>query len=161
MSTPPAKSQFDKSDAVGVQLRRTRRGLAVCLLFRARLRTQPQRDVGWLHRLPYHPYQGVAQGGEICFVAQLDREGFQGLPGIVLPTVEAPVYKALDATSQGVEQGGDHEGGRHYSELGLLLLAGERAEDHLARRHAPEIHHPEQGGERTVDEGAVDDVIYL
>jgi hypothetical protein len=24
------------------------------------IRMQPQRDVGWLHRLPYHPYQVVA-----------------------------------------------------------------------------------------------------
>src|ERR671911_1823886 len=110
MSTPPAKSQFDKSDAVGVQLRRTRRGLAVCLLFRARLRTQPQRDAGWLHRLPYHPYQVVAQGVEVCFIAQLRRESFKGLRCIVFLSVEAAVYERLDATPQRSKQRRNQEG---------------------------------------------------
>jgi hypothetical protein len=36
------------------------RQLVSMLPFRARLRTYPQRDVGWLHRLPYHPHQIVA-----------------------------------------------------------------------------------------------------
>ena len=38
--------------------------------------TQPQRDVGWLHRLPHDPYEVAAQGVEIRLFTQLGREGF-------------------------------------------------------------------------------------
>ena len=47
-----------------------------------RLALQSQGDVGWLHRLPYHSYQVVAQRIEVCLVAQLGREGFEGLYGL-------------------------------------------------------------------------------
>jgi hypothetical protein len=43
--------------------------LARLLALWSRLGTQPQREVGWLHRLPYHPYQIISQGFEVCFVA--------------------------------------------------------------------------------------------
>jgi hypothetical protein len=65
---------------------------------------QPQREVGWLHSLPYHPHQIVAQGVEVRLVPELGREGFQGLPRVVLPTVEAPIYERLYAPPQGSEQ---------------------------------------------------------
>src|SRR5215203_3727325 len=50
---------------------------------------------------------------------------------IVLLAVEEPVYEALDAPTERVEQGGDHQGGDHYRELGLLLLACECSKDRL------------------------------
>jgi hypothetical protein len=88
------------------------KGLLACLLaLPGRIGTQPQRDVCGLHRLPYHPHQVVAQGVQVCFVAQLGREGFQGLSCIVLAAVEAPVYEGLDATPQGGEQRGNDQGG--------------------------------------------------
>ena len=34
-----------------------------------RIGAQPQRDVRWLHRLTYHPYQVVAQCLQVCAVA--------------------------------------------------------------------------------------------
>ena len=46
------------------------------LAFYHRIGVQPQPDVGWLHRLPYHSYQIVAQRAQVCFVAQAGREGF-------------------------------------------------------------------------------------
>src|SRR5918995_3738565 len=53
------------------------KGLLDCLLsLPGRIGTQPQRDVCGLHRLPYHPHQVFAQGVQVCFVAQLGREGF-------------------------------------------------------------------------------------
>src|SRR5215217_154209 len=36
-------------------------------------------------------------------------KGFEGLPGVVLAAVEAPVYEALYETPQGVEQHGDRQ----------------------------------------------------
>ena len=87
---------------------------------------QPQRDVLWLHRLPYHPYQVIAQCVEIGIVTQLGGEGFQGLSGIVLLTVEAPVYEGLNTSSQGVEQRCYYQGGDYNGELRLLFLVGER-----------------------------------
>jgi hypothetical protein len=38
--------------------------------------TQPQRDVGWLHRLPHDSYEVTAQGVEVRLVTQLGGEGF-------------------------------------------------------------------------------------
>ena len=35
------------------------------------IRAQPQRDVGRLHRLPYHPYEVIAQGVQIRLVPEL------------------------------------------------------------------------------------------
>ena len=57
-----------------------------------------------LHRLPYHPNQVAAQSIQVRLVAQLGREGFQGLPRIVLAAVETMVDEALYATPQGIEQ---------------------------------------------------------
>src|SRR5215208_1058577 len=65
----------------------------------SRLGFQPQRNVGWLHSLPYDTYQVLAQCIQVCWVAQLGREGVQGLPGIVLPSIEAASYEALYAPS--------------------------------------------------------------
>ena len=41
--------------------------------------TQPQGDVGGLHRLPHHPHQIAAQGVEVGLVPELGGEGLQGL----------------------------------------------------------------------------------
>jgi hypothetical protein len=74
------------------------------LPLRSRLRAQPQRDVGWLHSLPNYVHQIFAQGLQIRLVSDLGREGFKGLSSVVLPTVEAPVYEALDASPQRIEE---------------------------------------------------------
>ena len=66
--------------------------------------------MGWLHRLPYHTHQVVIEGFQVRLVLQLGEEHFQGLPCVVLPAIEAPVYEGLDATPQGREQRGDQEG---------------------------------------------------
>src|SRR5215216_3029654 len=87
----------------------------------SRFGTQPQRDVGGLHRLSNHPYEVVAQGVQVCFVTQLGREGLQGFSCVVLPSVEATVYERLDASPQGVEQPSYHKGGYDNGELRLLL----------------------------------------
>jgi hypothetical protein len=53
-----------------------------------------------LHRLPDHLYQIISQCFEVGLIAKLGRESFQGLCGVVLPAVEAAIYKRLDAASQ-------------------------------------------------------------
>jgi hypothetical protein len=63
-----------------------KKGLLACpLVLRKRIRAQPQRHMGRLHRLPYHPYKLVVQRFKIGLVSQPDREGFDGLYGIVPP----------------------------------------------------------------------------
>jgi hypothetical protein len=57
-----------------------------------------------LHRLPHHPHQIIAQGVQLRLFAEPRREGFQGLPGIVLAAVEAPIYERLDAPPQRSEK---------------------------------------------------------
>src|SRR5215207_323170 len=85
--------------------------------------TEPQRHVRRLHRLPYHSHQVVIEGFQICLVPELGREGFKGLPHVVLPAIEPPVYERLDEASQRREQCCYQEGGCHHCEGGLL--AGE------------------------------------
>jgi hypothetical protein len=87
--------------------------------FEAR-RGQPQRDVGGLHRLSYHPDEIIAKCVEVDFFAQLGREGFQGLGSVVLAAVEATVDKALDAPPEGNEQCGGQECGCDDCQGGLL-----------------------------------------
>src|SRR5215203_3545516 len=84
---------------------------------------QLQRDVRRLHSLPHYRQQFVAQGVEVRLVAQLGREGFQGLSRIVLPAVEAAVYESLYASAQGVEQSGYHEGRVHDGQVTLDIYA--------------------------------------
>ena len=76
----------------------------ICLLaLRSCIEAQPQRDVGWLHRISYHPYQVIAQRLQVSFVAQLHREPFERLSRVVLPAVEAAVDERLDAMSKRAE----------------------------------------------------------
>ena len=73
--------------------------LRCLMVLRGRLGTQPQGDVGGLHRLPYHTHEIIAKRVQVCLVAQLGREGFQGFGSVVFAAVEATVDKALDAPS--------------------------------------------------------------
>src|SRR5919112_4414350 len=80
------------------------RALAIRLLvFRRLVGAQPERDVSRLHRLPYHARKVVVQRLQVRLVAKPGREGFQGLPRVVLATVETAVYKRLDPAPQWVE----------------------------------------------------------
>src|ERR671911_2941758 len=121
------------------------------------IRTQPQSDVGGLHRPAHDPDEVVAQGVEIRLVSKLGREGLQCLYRVVLPTVETAVDKVMDAAPQRVEQGGYRQGGGHYHELGFL--AGQSAEEQLEHDDAAEVEDRQHRGERTVDEGTVYDEV--
>src|SRR5829696_10575093 len=63
-----------------------------------RLWSQPQRDVGRLHRLPHHAYEVVVQRFDIRLVPEFGGEFFEGLRGLVLAPVNAAVYERLDAS---------------------------------------------------------------
>src|SRR5215204_2143719 len=77
---------------------------------RHRIWAQAQRDVLGLHRLLHYIHHFVAESLQICLLPELGREGLQGLPGVVLASVETTVDETLYAGSQGVEQGSDQEG---------------------------------------------------
>jgi hypothetical protein len=89
------------------------------ILLRGCVWAQPQRDVRRLHGLPHHPHQFVVQRVEVGLLAQLGREGFEGLRCVVLPAVEASVDEALDAASQRVKERRYQEGGDYDCQLGL------------------------------------------
>jgi hypothetical protein len=48
------------------------------LAFRSSVGAQPERDVGRLHRLPYHARKVVAQRLQVRLVAKPGGEGFEG-----------------------------------------------------------------------------------
>src|SRR3712207_6563862 len=108
-----------------------------------RLGTQPQRgglgpprDVGC-------PHEVVAQGVQICLLSQPGGEGGEGLCGVVLASVEAPIYEALDASPEGVEHGGNGEGRGHNGEGGPL--AGKSDEEPLQHDYAAEVTRQQYG----------------
>jgi hypothetical protein len=55
----------------------TRQSLVCLLALRNPLGTQPQRDVGWRHRLPYYPYQVIPLSVQVRLAPELGRAGFQ------------------------------------------------------------------------------------
>src|SRR5215218_8736903 len=87
------------------------------LALRGGARTQPQRDVGRLHRLFYHPYQVGVQRLQVCLIPQSGGELFERLSCVVLPPVEAAVNERLVATTQRVEQCGYGQSGGDDDEL--------------------------------------------
>src|SRR5919112_2886707 len=115
--------------------------------------------MGWLHRLPYYTHQVVIEGFQVRLVLQLGGEGFQGLSSVILPTVEATVYKPLYAASQRREQCCYQEGGCH--DCKGRLLPGERDEDPLQHYDAPEVECYQRGGERAVYQSAVYEDVYV
>src|SRR5919107_5742388 len=129
--------------------------------FRGLIRAQPQRDVFRLQRLPYHGCKVLVQRRQVCLVAQPGGVRFEGLSRVVLAPVETPIDKALDAAPQRVEQGRYGEGRYDNRQLRLLCLARKGAEEGLGGRHAPDIDGCQRHGERAVDEGAVDDDVYV
>src|SRR5215213_7822307 len=137
------------------------RGLVCLVTLQGCIRTQPQREVLGLHGLPHHPYQFAIECLQVRLIAQLGGERLKGLSRIVLTSVEAPVHERLEAASQRVEQRCDHKGRGDHGYLGLLLLAGERAEDRLCPRHTSQVGRCQQGREGCVNEGAVDENVYL
>ena len=60
---------------------------------------QPQRGVFGLHGLPHHAHHLVAQPTEVRLVAQLGREGFERLGGVVLAAVKLckPPFYAVES----------------------------------------------------------------
>src|SRR5215204_3079598 len=97
-----------------------------------------------LHRLPYYTHQVVAQGIQVCFVPELGGEGIQGLPRIVLPTVETTVDEGLDATPQRGEEGRDKQGG---GDCEGGLLASEKDEYPLQHHDSTEVECDQRGRE--------------
>jgi hypothetical protein len=71
---------------------------------RSRPWAQPQRDMGWLHRLPYHHFQFVVQGVQVRLVPQFECKALEGLSSIVLASIEAAVYVRLNSSTQGVNK---------------------------------------------------------
>src|SRR5918994_132094 len=168
--TPPLSTIFPVAPAINPAAHDTlyhaalcsSRGLLIYWLFPGgHFGTQPQRDVLRLHRLPDHRDQILAHGGEVCFVAQPGAERDQGRRRVVLPAVEASIYGDLYAASEGTEQGGNCQSGDYDDELLLFLVSGEGAEGVLQGGYAPEVHQREHHGQRAVDEGTVDDHVYV
>src|SRR5215211_6096960 len=129
------------------------------LLSGDRLGTQPHRDVRGSHRLPDHLKQFGVQGVEISLISELQRERFQRLPRIVFSAVEAPVHERLHTVPQGVEQ-------RRYGQRGgdggkSIVFSHDRREKPLQPHHAAEVHNRQHYCKRTVDQGSVDDDVYV
>jgi hypothetical protein len=72
--------------------------------------SKPEHDPGRLHGLVHDRQQLAAEGVEVDLVAQAGGERLDGLDGVVLAAVEAPVHDLLDAAAGRLEQGGHGQG---------------------------------------------------
>src|SRR6266566_4149783 len=72
-------------------------------------RTQPQRNMRWLHRLHHHCYQVLAQLVQVNFIAQCIAKCCQDLLCIILTAVEAPVDDLLYTPAKRLEEGRDRQ----------------------------------------------------
>ncbi len=60
---------------------------------------QPERSVAWLHRLTEDGEQAGREGTDIDFVAQPGAERLDRLLRVVSPSIEASVYRLLNAAT--------------------------------------------------------------
>jgi hypothetical protein len=77
-----------------------------------------------LHRVPNHTHEVIAEGFQIGLVSKLGREGFEGLPRVLLAAVEALVFKPLHSPPQEAEECRDEQGGSDNGQLGQIVMAG-------------------------------------
>ena len=107
-------------------------------------RVQPQRDMRWLHRLPYHPCQFVAQRVQVRHVSQFGAEGFEDLGRVDIPPVKILSMKRWMRRLRGVNSAAITRVADHDGKLRRLLLAGDLLYDSLGCRYAPEVHQPQR-----------------
>src|SRR5215217_51942 len=112
-----------------------------------------------LHRLLDRGHQRGGQVLKIDLVAQLRAEGRKSLFRVVFSTVEPSVDEALYTAPDGVEQGCDDQRRSHHRKLGVA--SGECGQDLLQQRDAAEVDQGKRERQGTVDEGAVDDYVYV
>src|SRR5215204_3268313 len=127
--------------------------LAFLLISRGRFGSQPQRDVGGLHRLPYHAYQFAVQCLQIHLIPEFHGEALKRFSRVVLPPVETPIYERLDTPPHRAEKRRYQQRGGNYRQGGLL--AGEDDEHALQYDDAAEVERDQRDGKRAVDEGTV------
>src|SRR5260370_32083170 len=65
--------------------------------------TQPERDMGGLHRLMHHSYQFLPQRIQIHLIAQCRAESSQRTCRVIFVTVKSSVDGGLNAPSQWLE----------------------------------------------------------
>ena len=109
--------------------------------------------MGRLHGLGDHRVELGSQGPQVDLVAELCAEALERQRGVVPAPVEAAVDHPLDPLSGGTEQGCDRERRDGDGEAGAL---GHADQHELEQQHAAEVGRAQRGGQRTVDERAVD-----
>jgi hypothetical protein len=117
-------------------------------------RSKPERHRCWLHGLMHHSEQLIGQAVEVDLLAESGAERLDRLGGVVLASVKAPVDRLLDAATQWLEQRRHGQGGAGDGRA--RPVATEELSYH---NDAGGIAQTEDGGERRVDQGAVDEPV--
>ena len=117
---------------------------------------QPQGDVCWLHRLPHNPHEVASQCLQVRLVAQLRREPFCS---VFLAVLEATVYERLDASPQGLNRAAISSVEATTARVDRSPVSAHK--DPLQQYDDAEVEGDQRGGESTVDEGAVDEEVYV
>src|SRR6266699_6511647 len=116
--------------------------------------TQPERDMGWLHRLLHHRQQALAQLVQVHLVAQGGTESGQGLSGVILAAVETPVNNPLDALAERLEQNVDRQRGEDNSHA--VVLADDATQERLQANHQAHVNHRQDNSQRAIYKRAID-----
>ena len=111
-----------------------------------------------LHGLIDYCHQLLTYLFQVDLVAQRCTESCQRARCIILAPVEATVDGLLDAPSQGLEEGRNHQSGddRHRRRL---LLAGDDTKKLLQQHHEADVDTCEDYRERAVNQRAIDENI--
>src|SRR6266487_6786803 len=87
-------------------------------------RTQPQRNMRWLHRLLHHCYQVLAQLVQVNFIAQRGTEVRDNFGCVVFTAVEAAIDDPLNTMTQGLEE---HVDGQRGDDDGHTVVLADNA----------------------------------
>src|SRR5713226_9961141 len=113
----------------------------------------------WLHRLLYHRYQLFAQRVQVHFLAQRCTESRHDLGCIVFAAVEAAVNDPLKTMAQGLEQSRNCQRGDDDSHT--AVLADDAPQQRLQANHQANVDYRQDDRERTIDQRAIDQAIYI
>jgi len=109
-----------------------------------------------VHGLLHHDEQFLPQLIQVHFLAQLGTEGCQRLGCIILATIEAQVNDRLNASTQGLEEGGNHQG-RGDNEDGLIpCLPGHHMTEGLQGKDETKVEQSKQSCQGAIDQRTLD-----
>src|SRR5579859_3098429 len=120
-------------------------------------RAHPERDIFRLHRLFDHRQEMLAQLRQVNLVAQRCTECCYRAGSIILTAIEAMIDDGLNAVTQRLEDGRNHQGGDHDGNVAIGV--DDAAQEGLQSDDAAEVNQGQYDCERAIDQRAIDEQV--